>query len=227
MCQKPPPPTKPAFSQNVYIRGRSFLRFLVIQGANKDISLTKLNPFAIEKGLKGLAGTPTSVKRFRPAYPQKTHSDWLLRFKMLANIPIKVVLHRSNNTKTGVMRCRDFAETSEENIKETLSVRGIMELRKIRVQRDGREVNTGTIILTFGIFVLSTSIEMGFLRVKDDVYIPSPLQYLNAKIMDATEYPVIESLPVPNVEQRVMGIRNVITVLTMTKILEEIFLPIK
>jgi len=29
----------------------------MIQGTNKDIALAKLNPFAIEKGLKGLAGT--------------------------------------------------------------------------------------------------------------------------------------------------------------------------
>jgi hypothetical protein len=38
-------------------------RFLVIQDTNKDIQLAKLNPFAIEKGLKGSAGTPTSVRR--------------------------------------------------------------------------------------------------------------------------------------------------------------------
>ena len=57
-------------------------RFLVLQGTNKDIPLAKLNPFAIEKGLKGLAGTPVSVKRLQSGdliieVSKKSHFDCL------------------------------------------------------------------------------------------------------------------------------------------------------
>ena len=67
---------------------------------------------------------------------------------------------------------------------DNLSSQGITEVRKIRVQRDGRRINIGTIILTFGLPVLPTSVKIGFLRVKVDVYIPDGL---SAKDMDTTE----------------------------------------
>ncbi|KAK2147319.1 hypothetical protein LSH36_559g00023 [Paralvinella palmiformis] len=76
----------------------------------------------------------------------------------------------------GIIRCRDLADTSEEETLDNLSSQGITEVRKIRVQRDGRRINTGIIILTFGLPVLPTSVKIGFLRVKVDVYISNPLR---------------------------------------------------
>ena len=115
---------------------------------------------------------------------------------MLANIQIKVVPHRSMNTRKGVMRCTVLAETSKEEIREKLSTQGITEVRKIKVHRKCDPLITGTIILTFILSVLPTSI-----KVKDDVYIPNPLHCVNTTNMDATECFVSESLPVSNVEQ--------------------------
>ena len=40
-------------------------RFLVEQGTSAEFPLAKLNLFAIEKGLTGLAGMPVSVRRLR------------------------------------------------------------------------------------------------------------------------------------------------------------------
>ena len=156
-------------------------RFLIVQGTIKDFLLSKLNLLAIEKGLKGLVGTPTFVKRLRSGYlisevSKWSHSENLLRSKTLANFPIQVVPHRNMNSKKGVIRCRDLVDTSEEETLGNLSPQGITEVRKIRVQRDGRRNNTGTIIITFELPVLPTSIKIGFLRVKVDVYILNPLR---------------------------------------------------
>jgi len=57
-----------------------------------------------------------------------------------------------------------------------MSAQGITEVRKIRVQRDVCRINAGISILTFGFPVFPTSIKIGFLRVKVDVYISNPLQ---------------------------------------------------
>jgi len=108
-------------------------RFLIVQGKSKDSPLAKLNPFAIEKGLKDLAGTPTSVKRLRSGdliieVSKRRHSENLLHSKMLANCPMQVVPHSSMNSKNGVIRCRDLADTSKEEILDNLSSQGITEV---------------------------------------------------------------------------------------------------
>ena len=156
-------------------------RFLVIQGTSAEFPLAKLNPFAIEKGIQGLAGTPVSVRRLRSGdlileVAKKSHSDNLLRSGMLANCPIRVTAHRSMNSRKGVIRCRDLKDTSEKEILDGLSAQGVTEVKKITVQRDGNRFNTGTIILTFGLPALPPTVKCGFLQVRVDTYIPNPLR---------------------------------------------------
>ena len=80
------------------------------------------------------------------------------------------------NPKKGAIRYRNLTEISEEEIFEIVLAQGITEVRKIRVQRGGRRINIGTIIFTFGLPVLPTSVTIGFLRRKVDAYIPNPLR---------------------------------------------------
>jgi len=156
-------------------------RFLVVQGTSVEFPLAKLNPFAIEKGIQGLAGTPVSVRRLRSGdlileVAKKSHSDNLLRSGMLANCPVRVTAHRSMNSRKGVIRCRDLKDTSEKEILDGLSAQGVTEVKKISVLRDGNRCNTGTIILTFGLPVLPPTVKCGFLQVRVDTYIPNPLR---------------------------------------------------
>jgi len=96
-----------------------------------------------------LAGTPVSARRLHSGdliieVSKKIHSDSLLRSTMLANVPIKVIPNHSMNSKTGVIRCSDHNDTNKEGFQDNLSAYGITEVRKIRVQHDGRQINTGT-----------------------------------------------------------------------------------
>ena len=40
-------------------------RFLLIQSADSEIPLSKLSPFAVQKGIEGIAGIPKEIKRLR------------------------------------------------------------------------------------------------------------------------------------------------------------------
>ncbi len=156
-------------------------RFLVMQGTSLEFPLAKVSPFAIEKGIQGLAGTPVSVKRLRSGdliieVSRKSHSDSLLRSGMMANCPIKVQPHRSMNIKKGVIRCYELKHTDEAEILDNLSSQGVTEVRKITIQREGSRINTGTIILTFGLPTLPTSVKCGYMVVKVDTFIPNPLR---------------------------------------------------
>jgi len=113
-------------------------RYLVVQGTSVEFPLAKLNPFAIEKGIQGLAGTPVSVRQLRSGdlileVAKKSHSDNLLRSGMLANCPVHVTAHRSMNSRKGVIRCRDLKDTSEKEILDGLSAQGVTEVKKLSV----------------------------------------------------------------------------------------------
>ena len=73
--------------------------------------MRKLFPFAIQKGLEGLAGEPNHVKKLRNSSllvesATENHSGNLLRSKIVCNVPIQVSLHVSLNTSKGVIKSR-------------------------------------------------------------------------------------------------------------------------
>ena len=123
----------------------SWPRFLVIEGINPEQPINKLSPFAIAKGIKGLAGEPKTLTKLRSGellveVVQRSHSTNLLRSTELANIPIKVSPHRSLNYRKGVIRCRDLKSCSDAEILEGLTSQHVGEVFHIKT--------TGTFILT-------------------------------------------------------------------------------
>ena len=159
---------------------KTWSRFLVIESAEEG-ELAKLSPFAVSKGINGLAGEPKTLKRLRSgAYlvevTRKAHADNLLKSKLLAMVPIKVSPHRSLNSKKGVLWCRELDTVSLTEIKEELASQQVTEVKRISVTRAGKKENTHTYILTFGTPDLPTKIKVGYLSVPIKPYIPNPLR---------------------------------------------------
>ena len=78
-------------------------RFVIISSTD-DGALKKLSPFAIQKGLVGLAGEPKSVKTMKDGSLlveccTDSHSKCLLKATSLCNIHIKITPHPSLNTE--------------------------------------------------------------------------------------------------------------------------------
>ena len=150
---------------------KTWSRFLVIESADEG-ELAKLSPFAVSKGINGLAGEPKTLKRLRSGVylvevTRKAHADNLLKSKLLAMVPIKVSPHRSLNSKKGVLWCRELDTVSLTEIKEELASQQVTEVKRISVTRAGKKENTHTYILTFGTSDLSVPIKP---------YIPNPLR---------------------------------------------------
>ena len=158
-----------------------FPKFLVIHGTDDSKPLKKLSPFAIQKGIQGIAGIPEKVQRLRSGdilveVSRRSHSTNLLRSKMLVDIPVKITPHRSLNSTKGVIRSRDLMDCEEEEILDNLRPQGVTCVKKIVIRRDGNTRNTGTIILTFGIPTLPTHVKCAYLNLPVDVYIPNPMR---------------------------------------------------
>ena len=70
-------------------------RFLVVSSSGDDKTLKNISPFAVNKGIEGVVGTPKGIKRLRSGdllveVSRSTQADNLLKTKTLADIPVKV-----------------------------------------------------------------------------------------------------------------------------------------
>ena len=180
VCVDPDSTSDEEEEENIQIAD-SWPRFLMIQPASPETPISKLSPFAIQKGIEGIAGNPSSVKRLRSGdilveVNKKCHSDNLLQIKTFVNIPVKVSPHRTLNTKKGVIRCPQFKDCSEEEIVRGTKKHGVIAAKRIFVTRAGEKVRTGTVILTFALPSLPTGIDAAYLYVRVDPYIPNPLR---------------------------------------------------
>ena len=159
---------------------KAWPRFLVIGSADEE-TLKKLSPFAIQKGLQGLAGEPKTVKKLRNGSllvecSTESHSKNLLKSKSLCGISITVNPHTYLNSSKGVIRSRDLEGVSEEEICENLSSQGVTSVKRIKVRRNNELVPTNTFILTFDVPTLPNSVKAGYLHIPVVPYIPNPLR---------------------------------------------------
>ena len=154
-------------------------RFLVMEDADKESnSLRKLSPFAIAKGIVGLAGEPKLVKKtsfgLLIEVTKKSHAVCLLKSNLIANIPIKVSPHRTLNTVKGVIKCKELSGIAENEITMELRDQSVSAVKRIMIHK-GQQA-TDTYILTFQKTDLPQSIKVGYLNIRVNPYIPNPLR---------------------------------------------------
>ena len=158
-------------------------RFLVISSSSSEDgkNLTTLSPFAINKGIEGVVGTPKSIKRLRSGdilveVSRSTQANNLLKTKSLIDVPVQVTPHRSLNSSKGVIRCPDIKNCSDEEILDNLASQHVTHLYRISVLREGGRKPTGTFILTFNTPELPKTLRIGYLQVRVEVYVPNPVR---------------------------------------------------
>lgn len=161
-------------------------RFITIISKEAEKPLNKLSPFVIEKSITGMAGSPKSVKKIRSGAllvecEKKSHSDNLLRTKVLAGIEVEVKAHAFLNSSKGIIRSKELEYCTEEEIKNELKSQGITAAYRIKIKKEQKEIPTNTIILTFNKPVAPKEIKVGFLNIKVELYIPNPLRCYNCQ----------------------------------------------
>ena len=156
-------------------------RFLVVTSNGDGKSLSNLSPFAVQKGIEGVVGTPESIKRLRSGdllieVSRRTQAENLLKTKLFVDVPVQVTPHRSLNTSKGVIRCQDIKNCSDEEILDGLSSQNVSQLHRISVVREGERKPTGTFILTFNTPKPPKTLKIGYMQVRVEIYIPNPVR---------------------------------------------------
>lgn len=161
-------------------------KFITIESVSSDLPITKLSPFAIQKGIAGIAGTVKEVKKLRSGQIlveccKKANAENLLHANMLAGVQIKASPHPTLNYSKGIIRTRELDDVDEEEITDELKTQGVTNVKRIIIKREERIIKTNTYIITFIKPLLPERIQIGYLSVPVDLYIPNPLRCFNCQ----------------------------------------------
>ena len=156
-------------------------RFLVVEGADPEKPLDRLDPWAIKKGFQGVSSSITKIDDLEDGKgsvvvecPTKSVSDALLGRDgtIFVDRRIKVTPHRSKNFSRGVIFCRRLSKLSEDTILKGLKSQGVVGVKRFG-KGDSIE-QSHTYLLTFQIPTLPESVNIGYFRVKTKLFIPQP-----------------------------------------------------
>uniref|UniRef100_UPI003AF53F94 hypothetical protein n=1 Tax=Thiolapillus sp. TaxID=2017437 RepID=UPI003AF53F94 len=159
-------------------------RFVVVQSADEERPLSKLSPFAVQKGFQAIAGTLKSTKKLRDGSflvecSRKTQAENLLKTVDFVDRPVHVSVHKTLNSSRGVIRCRELSDMSETEIRDELKTQGVVEVHRVTVKKEGKVIPTNTLFLTFNRPDVPKEIVVGYLKVKVELFVPNPLRCFN------------------------------------------------
>ena len=171
----------------VFSGNDTFSRFLVIQSQDGSDPVTSLSPFIIEKQIESLIGTPKSVKKklknktLLVETNRKSQTENLLKVKSFFNLKVNVSEHNSLNSSKGIIRDRMLKGEPEDSIVEYLRPQGVTGCKRFKIKKDGKTVETNTLLLTFNRVNVPKSLRIFYRVIPVDVYVPNPLRCFNCQ----------------------------------------------
>ncbi|KAM7313523.1 uncharacterized protein ISCGN_003385 [Ixodes scapularis] len=106
----------------------------------------------------------------------KQQSDALLALNSISDNRVTVTAHRTLNTVQGVIFEDDLLDTPEKEVVEVLATQGVTAARRITLRRDGVELKTKHIVLTFESTSLPEVVRAGYLQCRVRPYVPNSLR---------------------------------------------------
>ena len=158
-------------------------RFIVLSSVSDSEPLTKLSPFAVEKHIYGKFGTVHKVTKMRSGSllieaTRPKQARIILDTTTFMDIEVKATPHRSLNTSKGVIRDhgRDLFDMSENDIVMELRDQGVEGVSRFILKKDGKEIKTNTLFITFATPTPPPKLKIGYYNVEVKLYIPNPLR---------------------------------------------------
>ena len=171
-------------NEHSYNSYNNWPRFLVVESSNDNLPLSKLSPFAVQKGFQAVAGTLKIIKRLRDVSflvecGKRAQAQNLLWTNRFIDRPVRVSVHKTLNSSQGVIRCRDIADMTEVEIRDELKDQGMVGVNRVTLKKEGKVIPTNTLFLTFGSPELPKEITVGYLKVKVALFVPNPMRCFN------------------------------------------------
>ena len=173
-----------AENKHSYNSCNNWPRFLVVESSSDDLLLSKLSPFAVQKGFQAVAETLKSIKRLRDGSflvdcGKRAQAQNLLRTNRFIDRPVRVSIHKTLNSFQGVIRCRDLTDMSEFELKDELKDQDVVGVNWVTLKKEGKMIPTNTLFLTFRSPELPKEITVGYLKVKVALFVSNPVCCFN------------------------------------------------
>ena len=161
----------------------NYPRFIVLKPTYSHQPLTKLSPFAVAKSIQGRFGTVNQVNKMKDGSllieaSRNIQARHLLDTQTFLDIEVDAEPHRSLNTSKGVIRDfhQDLRDTTDDQIKQELSSQGVEKVSRFILKKDGKEIKTNTLFLTFDTHKPPEKLKIGYYITNVQPYIPNPLR---------------------------------------------------
>ncbi|XP_064465074.1 uncharacterized protein LOC135376493 [Ornithodoros turicata] len=156
-----------------------FPKFLVAHAEDETKPLSKVSPFLIAKEIEKIIGKSYKAKKLSSGDIQievenRSQSSALVSIKKLGDIPVSITKHRILNIVKGVISESELLDCSDIEIEEGLREHGVVAARRIVMRRDGKEMQTKHIVLSFQLHRLPQTIKAGYLNCHVRPYVPNP-----------------------------------------------------
>ena len=120
-----------------------------------------------------------SFKGYAPYHRLDTFKpDFCWTPQNFLGIEVDADAHRSLNVSKGVIRDfhQDLRDMSEEDIRLELASQGVLRVSRFILKKEGKEIKTNTLFLTFDNHVPPEKLKIGYYVVTVQPYIPNPLR---------------------------------------------------
>ncbi|KAM7307718.1 hypothetical protein ISCGN_011354 [Ixodes scapularis] len=177
--------TEVSTSHETHTTPPRFPKFLVLH-SESDKQLSKMSPFLVAKVLEGVIGKNFKAKKLASGdllveIETSHQSSALLALNCVSDYKVTVTPHKTLNTIQGVISEDDLLDASESEVVEGLSDQGVVAARRISLRRDGQELKTRHIVLTFEATTLPESVKAGYLFCRVRPYVPNPRRCFNCQ----------------------------------------------
>lgn len=160
-------------------KSENFLKFHVMHCEKEGLSMRRLSPFLVAKVLTNELGGGYKVSKLGSGdllleVQDAAQCAKLTKITTVGDNPVSISPHRSMNTTRGVISDEDFLNLSEQELLEGFEGQNVVNVQRIKIRRDGKEIPTKHVILTFSTSVLPESVEAGYVKIPVRLYIPNP-----------------------------------------------------
>lgn len=155
----------------------NFPRFHVVQ--SQQAPMGTLSPFVIGKALKKCIGDKYKAKMMRTGdllveVNTKEQCQKLTSLNKIQELDVTVTPHRTLNFAKGVISETELLQSTNEEIEVELAEQGVVAARRIMMRKEGKEIKTKHVVLTFNTTKLPDAVNAEYLHCKVHPYIPNP-----------------------------------------------------